>query len=262
MAKELRVYFEGLCGFVTRNGVVEVYLFSGPAHHQMHRHGQQLLIPTDFIEVKDDDSIWEPTSVALILDGSTGKPRQVGIWSLAETEATFADGYGEPSWLNKERVIALADPHPGSSTSEKRDILRIDRNVGIVTLRGRTTELEPQLPGSNDKFSLRRQDNTTIREGEFSRIVEWRTSSSNAPSITRVDGKRILLRQDLDAWWGSVSNVAPVPEDHGLVHFAEYYRALPVDEGERLKLYRIRKPEEPEAMFADVYDCVPPIVFP
>jgi hypothetical protein len=252
MAKTLTVVLDGLCGFAKRANGIEVYLFSGGHHAQ---HGQHLLLRTDLVDVPATS--WMPTTVGMIrdIDEQTHKPvlRQIAIWSLTKLEATFASGTGVPSWSNNVELIDFKTEHGGSSTLAKNDIKNNDAKLGVVTLVGDQTVLTVPRPGANDNFVLKK-NGATHKQGAFSRIVEWIAKSNSVPSLTNAAGEKITLRGDLDAWWGSVSNVAPVKATAGLTHFEHYYHGVKI-KNDDFKMTI-------EQAFADVYDCVPPVAYP
>lgn len=252
MAK-LSVYFDGLCGFASRGAYIETYLFP-------HNHGQQLLIPTEAIDLVA--TTWQPERVGTIVEG--GKVKQVGIWSLKGIEAVFSDGTGAPKWQHEERSIEFAREHPGAVTKSKAEIQRIDPHVGIVTLLGDQTIIEPQDPGSAPNFYLVKDGKKVPRA--ISEVLVWQTSS-NTPTLTNASmNTRIQLRAPAgEDRWATISNVLPTAGG-GLSHFHHYYDAVVLRPGDTpMTIERYNNTgggSGARVFFADVYDCVPPVVLP
>jgi len=250
MAKSLRVTFEGLCEFVIRTGQAEVYLPSGGGIH-----GQFLIIRADFLNVPM--TTWMPTHVGLTRDFDADElrvvPRQIAIWSLKGQDATFKrpSATGAPQWKNRELVIDFKTEHAGATVKDRVKIRADHPDAGIVTLIGDQTELDPEAPGPNDNFTLKK--GTVAKPGAFSRLVHWKVKGNNDHGITNGNSQKIVLRDDVEAW-AMISNVAPVSAEEGLKHFVHHY--------EGITLASTDKKMTIEQSFANVFDCVPPTAYP
>lgn len=253
----LTLYFDGLCGFANRGQHVEAYVFS-------YDHGQQLLIPTDVVD--PNKTTWAPDRIGSIVDG--GKVRQIGVWLLTGIEVEFADGTGQPRWEKPEKAIEFSKEHPKATTKSKKEIKDQDPKVGIVTLLGGGTTLIPQ---DSSHLCLVKAGMTSSRP--IAEVVEWRTSS-NTPTVRNVSkNSEITLRVGPGrSWWATISNVLPSLHGHGFHHFRFYYEAVQLAEGDsQMTVERCGGPDgaasastggSPTPYLPDVYDCVPPVIFP
>ncbi len=123
--------------------------------------------------------------------------------------------------------------------------------MGVVTLIGDKTQLDPEAPTSKDKFTLKKK--TGDKSGSFSRLVHWQPEGVNNHRIFNGLGERIFLRNNVNAW-ATISNVAPVKAPGGLTHFAHHYEGMKLANGDQ--------PMTIEQDLADVFDCVPPVAWP
>jgi hypothetical protein len=252
MAKSLRVTFEGLCEFVIRGSQqAEVYLPHGGGIH-----GQLLTIRSDFLEVPDAETAWMPTFVALIRDEKEAMPKQIGIWSLKGQDVTFKQtaATGAPKWKNRKFVIDFGVDHAGASVMSRNDIRSAQPNVGIVTVIGHETDLDAQEGGAADKFTLKKKSGNEVRT--VSRLVHWETRGGADPEIFNRAGKKIVVRDGVNAW-ATISNAAAVSGKQGLTHFRHHYEGVKLAHGdEKMEI------EHATERFANVFDCVPPTAWP
>jgi hypothetical protein len=239
--------FEGLCAFADRADEVEVYLLPGHDDHMAN-----LIMRADFLNV--DDTTWTPTAIGFIQERDqvgAVTPRQVAMWSLHSEDLRIADtaATGRPHWLNKHDLIDFALEHKTSTTLTKAEIQQKNGRVGVVTLTGRGSVLEPPRPTLDDNFVLKKPGHPD-KHGSFSRLVRWTPTRDVLPTITNRDGKVIAFREtDTLEAWATISNVAPVSATEGLTHFHHYYDGVTLDPTD--------EPLTIESGFVFVWDCVP-----
>lgn len=242
---------EGLIALVDRAAESEAYLLPGHDDHMA-----SLVIRGDFLDV--ENTSWTPTTIGLIQEqDTTGAwvPRQVGVWSLHGEDVRVVDAgaAGKPAWANQERMFRFGVEHPNSTTLSKQDIIDRNARVGIVTLVGSQSLLQPSMPTANDNFSITKGGVTKTQA--LSRFVHWTPGQNTLPTITNTLGDEIRFNTSAGSLnaWACVSNVAPVPTGEGLAHFHHYYDGVTLAPGDQqIELGQLLFP---------IWDCSPPVAW-
>lgn len=245
MTKQFFLLFEGLCAFKNEGGSVGAYLPSGMGH------GANLIIPADFLDITETVKGWKPTRIATLYEaGIPPVPRQVAMWDLHTHELTItaSGGVGNPKW-DKNQLIDMATHNPGSTPISKSGIKAADKDVGIVTLTGKS-DLGPTLNTGN--FNLKKVAGD--EKGTFVTTVEWKAPPQDKPTLSNESGEEIVIKDEIEYPWACVTNAAPVTHEEGLSHFHMYYIGL--------KLKGADKPFKIERAFTNIFDCVPPVAWP
>lgn len=243
MKYSLQLTFDGLCAFKVRDKVLEAYLPHG------HDHGGNLVLRTDFLDVPR--STWMPAAVGLIHDAKDG-PRQIGIWKLHGDDVRFENvaEADPPDVKEKGRLVEFGVEHSGSSTLTKSEIRLAYPKVGIVTLAGKST-FEPVPTTEHDNFSLKK-NGVKHKDRACSRMANWMLKSETRPLIRNKAGEVLILREGTAS--GGITNAAPVLPDVGLTHFVHYYEGVTLAGGDHKMTI--------QSAFIDVFDCVPPVMWP
>lgn len=246
----ITIVFSGMCAFkpvdIAKPSECTVFL---PSEREAHR--AVLAIKTDFIPNDKTLSNWAPDLLGHVHNESTGAYEQVGYWLLGGVVLRPDAGNSGVSFVTKD-LLLMRDFHGTADTVTRpaMDIAMEDPMQGVVMLNSGEIKASKE-----DEVSIWRNGaEEKVRDIAY-RMVWTAPDTGNAMFFYGAKGNRITV---MDGAIVGITNEASLFSNRDktvpLAHFPNYYDLISLDKNDsQLTLFH---------NYADVYDCVPPIVLP